>query len=212
MGSRTEFETRPALLETALETQPSGSSLAPSLLLLHDLGGDAASLAPLLSGCAAPKALALQAARPLNPLASNSALAPRHQGYRWWIEDPDGQPDASSYGDSLVQIVNRLEQLRESSPWAVFGLGQGASMALALAAVASDLLEGAWIAGSGWQVPLGWQPALRGTCPVFVLESESSQPKLGPLEGSDRTVQRETCEELNTQSLATWLARTLRQD
>jgi predicted esterase len=182
--ARDEPATRVALLERALTVEKTAQSLPFSILFLHDTGADASWYAPVAALLAAKRAIGMQAARPLNPLASNSDRDHAHRGFRWWIDDPDGRPDPASFGDSLAQLTTRLEQLSVSDRWVLVGHGQGASMALAIASVAGDLLDGVVASNGGWRAPDGWDPDLALSCPILRLAPDVNSDddlNFGPL-------------------------------
>lgn len=145
-------------LVTAAREGRRGSTL-PLVVALHARGGDAAT--GLASARArfgeGPDLVALQAARPCNPFQSNLRTNDAYSGFSWYLGDDPGRPEAASFGDALAQVeafVRRLDR-----PFVLAGEGQGAALALALAAHEPAGLAGVFAPGAelpridGWTAP-----------------------------------------------------------
>lgn len=158
-----------------------------TVIALHDEGGDLDSVASLREALASSfDVVALQAWRPVNVRAVTAA---DYQGYAWYIDHGPQRPEPATFGDSLWQIEQFIGDLCERSvarPVVLFGVGQGAALALTLAMVLPDMLDGV-VAVNGF-VPTvrGWEPparSLRGL-PILALTHGSGLPQ----ESLDRSV------------------------
>ncbi len=143
-----------------LVREDAGEAGAPTVLTLHERGGEAGSA---LAGAramfgSAPRIVAAQAARPCNPLQSNLARPAQYAGFSWYLGEDPARPEPASFGDSLFQLDLLLSGERARS-LILHGSGQGGVLALALAlhaidAVAAVVAENAPMPQiAGWELP-----------------------------------------------------------
>lgn len=130
----------------------------PLVVALHARGGDAAAAVAAARGIFGdgPDVIALQAARPCNPLQSNLRSETAYAGFSWYLGETPEQPEAASFGDALAQV--ELFAFSLSRPFVLFGEGQGAVLAMTLALYAPERLEGVVARGGGLPRIHGWDP------------------------------------------------------
>ena len=158
---------QPATTMFALQMQVSDGdgTCLPLIVSLHDRGGDAASAVAAARAAfgAGPRVIAPQAARPCNPMLSNFAGAHSYAGFTWHLGENE-RPEPASFGDSLAQLEMLLDDA--ASRVILFGHGQGAVLAVALA-----LHGAACVAGIAVDRPLvpaieGWRMPERSASPL----------------------------------------------
>ncbi len=129
------------------------------MIALHARSGDAATgLAHARRAFGdGPDIVALQAARPCNPLQSNLRTVPHYAGFTWYLGDHPSRPEAASFGDALAQLDAFVRDL--TAPFVLAGQEQGAVLAVTLALHAPRGLAGVYACGGaipaidGWQLP-----------------------------------------------------------
>lgn len=133
-----------------------------TVIALHDEGGDLDSVGSLRDAFAASfDVVALQAWRPVNVRAVS---AEDYQGYAWYMDHGPQRPEPATFGDSLWQIEQFIGDVSERSiarPLVLFGVGQGAVLALTLAMVLPDMLDGVVAVNGYVPVVRGWEPPER---------------------------------------------------
>ena len=121
-----------------------------------------------LAGALAP-ARTLVVPQPLRHLYLSRA----HVGQRWFVTSIDGDVEPATFGDALYAVEQLTTGARErwGAPPLLVGHGQGGVLALALAAIAPELLAGVVALDATLPVVPGWErPACdAGGLPVIVL-------------------------------------------
>lgn len=145
-------------LVTAFDAGSRGGE-RPLVVALHARGGDAASgiaHARAVLGDE-PDVVALQAARPCNPLQSNLRAAQPYAGFSWYLGADPCVPEAASFGDALAQLDLFASSMER--PFVLVGEGQGAVLAVTLALFAPARLVAVHARGAamaridGWSAP-----------------------------------------------------------
>ena len=92
-------------LVRARERGTSGARL-PLLVALHARGGDARAECDRVRTLFGPEPdiVALQAARPCNPMQSDLRAVAEYAGFSWYLGSEPSRPEAASFGDALAQI------------------------------------------------------------------------------------------------------------
>ena len=145
-------------LVTARESGTLGARL-PLLIALHGRGGDARTERDRVRALfgPGPDIVALQAARPCNPMQSDFRAVAAYAGFSWYLGSDPSRPEAASFGDALAQLEIFVESVRQ--PFVLAGDEQGAALALTLALYAPAGLVGVHAARAaapsidGWDAP-----------------------------------------------------------
>lgn len=118
-----------------------------------------------------PDAVAPQAARPCNPFQSNLRANAAYSGFSWYLGDDPMAPEAASFGDALAQLDVFLRQL--NVPFVLAGKGQGAALALTLAAYSPKGLAGVFAPGASLPRIAGWAAPAAGPAAAPIVTQEN---------------------------------------
>jgi predicted esterase len=159
--------------------RPSEGAAATALVLgLHDRGGDARQVLPLLAAISG--LIAVEAPQALRPIVTDTrGYVLDGQGYHWYFGSDASRPEPATFGESLWSLEAFLADLRERHPGrkpVVLGVGQGGVLAVSLALMVPDLIGAVVAVEGGFPVIRGWDPPERradGLPVVMVHDSEA---------------------------------------
>ena len=139
-------------------------------------------------------------------------------GYYWYIETDDGGAEASTFGDALRQLellLFKLEASNLSRRINLVGIGQGATMALALALVWPELIAAVVAVDGGLPANLSSLPLelgdLGSTSVLFVASTDAHQfaSAVTELQQRNGRCEVETCPaDVRDGRISQWLGRT----
>lgn len=153
------------------------SDSAPVVIALHRRGGSAGDSLPMFAHTDTPITILMpQALRPVVP--DTRGYRPDATGYHWYFGDEPWLPEPSTFGESLWSLEGFVLDVRERRPGGktiVVGAGQGAYLAVALAAVIPDWIDSVLAVDGGLPTIRGWSPpterAAPGLAMVFVRDA-----------------------------------------
>ncbi len=153
---------------------------AITIVGLHDEGFDLEQLRPF-EEVVGPRFRLVTPQAPRSLTAASRGPGYEADGYRWYCGEDAAHPDTATFGESLWQVEQFLDDVmeREGRNRRVFllGHGQGAMLAATMAFIMPDRLAGvAAIAGyvpqiSGWTPPTG----NAGGLPVLLVRDPEDQ-------------------------------------
>ncbi len=130
-----------------------------SVIMVHDSAGGTGEL----EACATEVAKSREVILPIGFFGVHTGVMTL-SAFRWYVEWPgETGPDPSGFGRSLIEIESLILDLRDASgglspPPILFGIGQGATVALCLAQLVPSLLTGIYaVDGEDVSIP-GWAP------------------------------------------------------
>ena len=156
------------------------------VLAIHGHGGSVDQLTSLC-GSLGPEVSALlpQAWR---PLTVHGVAEPVHPGYSWYFSFDPTRPEPATFGDCLIELeclVYDLFEENEQRSLFVLGYGQGATLALTLARVATEFISGVIAIGGAVPRIKGWSPPVDRLDGLPILMIPDAEPMEAALtEGS----------------------------
>jgi len=161
---------------------------AITIVGLHDQGFDLEQLRPLEEVLGSRFRLVTPQA-PRSVTAASRGPGYEVDGYRWYCGEDATHPDVATFGESLWQVEQFLDDVikREAGRVILLGHGQGAMLAATMAGIMPDRLVGvAAIAGyvpeiPGWTIPAGDAAGL----PVLLVHDPGDKEL--PVDGVQRT-------------------------
>ena len=167
----------------------------PTILALHDRGVTCAQLLPLTAMFGSHlRTVAVEAPLPLSPYSGRN-----HGGREWFLQSEAGDIEPTTFGDGLFQVeqftlgVSAKHDRSERAPLLLLGIGQGGMLALTMACLWPEMVDGAVAIKAclpeiqGWSVPEG---PMNGLPIMLVCDTEDTELSEDMVKRSGRELAR----------------------